>query len=441
MYKLSFFALLGVAITRGPFATGAEPPRPPIAPGPAGEAVLGDEMLESFLAARPLSGDGALALRVGRVGHSLSRVSDRPDVVDSFLVVIGKELQAYSFTGGTVCLTDTLARLFSSDDELAFALAHELAHVTLRHHVSESVFRQSLTAGKASHRPAVESLYSQSAELEADRYGALYACRAGYRFSAAVDALDRLTRAMHGRDGDANHPAYAERAKLLARQQVELENSIEAFERGKTALVAGRADEAVDMLKLFTASFPQSVAGQVDLGSAFLARARAKSGSPGELEEVVPFLPEAGVVVRGTVPELDVQRAKEHFRRALSLSPEDPVATVGLALALVRLADFAGARAELERQLARTGDAPELFLCLGNTEYLAGEHRRAVDRYAQALVLKPQWPAATKNLALAWEALGEPLKARPLWEALVADDKVGPEARRHLAHVAPPEPR
>ena len=424
------FGILGCA--GAALALGAAPSTATLTPGPAGEVVLGEETLKVFLAARPLSEDGELALRVGRIGHALARVSDRPDVVDSFLVVQGQELQAYSFTGGTVCLTDALARLYPADDELAFALAHELAHLTLRHAVSEGVFTQALRAGKAGDPLAAQSLHSQTAELEADRYGALYVCRAGYRFSAALTALDRLAQASAGHDGDARHPAYAERTKVLARLQIELVRSLEAFERGKEALMAGRPDDAVDMFKLFSASFPQSVAGQVDLGSAFLARARSKGGVPADLEEEVPFLPDPGVVVRGAVPEIDVQRAQEHFRKALSLRPDDPVATVGLALALVRLADFAGARAELTRQIARGGSEPGVLLCLGNTEYLAGDHRRAIERYSQALGIKPGWPAATKNLALAWEALGERAKARPLWESLTGDERLGPEARRRL---------
>ena len=432
------YTIAGLVLLAAVSASRAAPNGPPITPSPAAEVVLGEETLKRFLGARPLSGDGELALRVGRIGHALARVSDRPDVVDSFLVVTGHELQAYSFTGGTVCLTDTLARLFTSDDQLAFALAHELAHVTLRHVVSEVVFNQALEAGKATDMTAAQSLYSQSAELEADRYGALYACRAGYRFSAAAEALDKLARASSGADRDSGHPAYAERIEVLGRLQVELQRSLEAFERGKTALVAGRVDEAIDMFKLFVASFPQSVAGQVDLGSAFLARARSLGGVPKDLEEVALFLPDPGVAVRGSVPEVDVQRAQEHFRKALTLSPDDPVASVGLALALLRLADFAGAREELKRHIARVGIEPEALLCLGNAEFLAGEPGLAVGTYMQALALRPGWPAATKNLALARDALGELAGARVLWESLTADPRLGPEARRHLESPPPP---
>jgi predicted Zn-dependent protease len=402
----------------------------PLTPAPAAETVLGEKEVERFLGARRLSGDGVVALRVERIGQALARVSDRPDLVYTFLVVEGSQPQAYSFTGGTVCLTEGLARLYTSDDELAFAIAHELAHVALRHVVLEGVFEQALEAGRAGDPVAARGLYGQASELEADRYGALYACRAGYKFTAAMDALDRLDRTGDTQQADARHPAYAERIEVLQRMKAELERSLEAFGRGKSALVAGRVDEAVDMLKLFTASFPQSVAGHVNLGSAFLARARSTGGVPGGLEEVVPFLPDPGVVVRGSSPGPDVQRAREHFRKALELRPDDPVAALGLGVSLLRLGDFVGARSALERVAEKTRSDPEFVLVLGNVELLGGTAARAAELYADALRLRPDWPAARKNLALAREANGEALEARKLWEGLIADPKIGPEAKR-----------
>jgi len=417
-------------------ALGAPESGTPLTPGPAAEVVLGNESLQRFLASRPLAQDGALAMRVNRVGYQLARVSDRPDLVYSFLVVAGRELQAYSFNGGAVCLTERLARLFDSDDELAFAIGHELAHVTLRHGVSEGVFHQALDAAKPGDPAAAASLYTQTAEIEADRYGALYACRAGFRISAAAEALERMDRAEPGLDKDPEHPAYSERMATLGKMRAELERSVEAFERGSTALAAGRVDEAVDMLKLFAASFPQSVSGQVNLGSAFLARARTKGQVPGDLEEIVPFLPEPGVAVRGEgageSAAIDARRAEERYRRALTLQPDQTVATLGLALALLRLGDYAGAQASVQRLASRGVKDPEVVLCSGNVSFAAGDTRAAVQQFRKALELRPGWPAATKNLALALEAAGDRESARALWQSIEQDDRLGQDARRHL---------
>jgi predicted Zn-dependent protease len=419
----------GEASTRSFVA--AEAPPPPT-PGPAGEVVLGERALQQFLAARRQSEDANLSLRVSRIGYSLARVSDRPDLLYSFLVVTGPELDAYSFVGGTVCLTEDLVRLYSSDDELAFAIAHELAHVALRHVVSEAVFQTALEAGRATDAEAARSLYGQTAELEADRYGALYVCRAGLKFSASIDALNRLARAGPGVGEDRRHPAFVERVKVLTRVQGELVHSIEAFDRGKAALAGNRVGEAVDMFTIFAASFPQSVAGQVNLGSSYLARARSRGAGTAELEEVVPFLPDPGVTVRGTPPVVDLQRAQARFKSALSIRPDEPVASLGLAVTLVRLGDFEAARQEIERLVGRTGKQPDAMLILGNAEYLAGDPRRAAERYDEALRLRPGWPAAVKNLALAEDAAGNRTRARELWGTLLDDAEFGVAAREHL---------
>ncbi len=417
-------------------ALDAADPQATITPTPTQEVVLGEKALEQFLATRKLSDDIALALRVDRIGQKVARVSDRPETVYSFLVVEGKELQAYSFTGGAICFTDTLARLYATDDQLAFALGHELAHVALRHHVSEVVFQDALAAAGARDPAAARSLQDRTSEVEADRYGALYACRAGFRFSAAEESLDLLAHALGGPDQDPAHPPISHRIAALKQLRKELDRALEAFERGTAALARGSADDAVQMLALFTASFPESVAARVNLGAAYLERARASGGTPGGLEEIVPFLPDPGVTVRGMPSALDVQRAKEHFLKAIALAPEEANASLGLALVLVREGDTEGALELLNKLLARQR-SPEVLLSIGNAELVGKRTSAAVESYQAALALRKGWPAATKNLALAYESAQDQARARELWSSLVDDPTYGAEARRRLAVSAP----
>ena len=64
--------------------------------------------LKKFMKNRGFSDDEHLALRVHRVGRRLARVSDHPDQAFRFRVLKGDELQAYSFPGGTVCVSEGL---------------------------------------------------------------------------------------------------------------------------------------------------------------------------------------------------------------------------------------------------------------------------------------------------------------------------------------------
>src|SRR4030095_2674200 len=251
----------------------------PLSPGPAQEFVLGEKALESFLAARPLTTDGNLVVRADRIGRTVARAGDRPDLSFTFLVIDGEELNGYSFIGGTVCVPRRLVELLTSDNELAFALGHEIAHIALRHHVTRGRFEQAM-ASQGARSAEVVSFYDRDAELEADRYGALYALRAGYRYGSARDALKRLAESDKTRSEDAAHPSYTDRIGRFDAYGRELETCLKAFERGKEALQDGRASDAISFFSYFVSAFPQSVTGRVNLGAAYLERLRGKSGAP-----------------------------------------------------------------------------------------------------------------------------------------------------------------
>lgn len=104
---------------------------------------------------------------------------------------------AYALPGGRILMSEGLILLAAGDDDaLAFALAHELAHVELYH--SAAVY-QRLWATQGWAEPAWGPLLaltrhatSATQELEADRLGAALAQRAGFRLDAAEALLDRL---------------------------------------------------------------------------------------------------------------------------------------------------------------------------------------------------------------------------------------------------------
>ncbi|MCK6522683.1 M48 family metallopeptidase [Myxococcota bacterium] len=104
---------------------------------------------------------------------------------------------AYALPGGRIVLSAGLLALTEGDDDaLAFALAHELAHVELYH--SAAVY-QRLWATQGWADPAWGPLLaltrhatSATQELEADRLGAALAQRAGFSLDAAEALLERL---------------------------------------------------------------------------------------------------------------------------------------------------------------------------------------------------------------------------------------------------------
>jgi len=405
---------------------------------PAQEVAWGRKALEEFLAVHPVSADGNLLVRADEVGRKVARVSDRPHLSCRVIVIEGDEPQAYAFPGGTICLTEGAARLYTVDDELAFALGHELAHITLRHHINKlRVIRalESEEAGASELLRAVESAFDRDAENEADRFGALYAVRAGYSFTASVEALARLGAATRGPEEDASHDAFKDRVTKLAAFRDELEKALDAFDRGLEALNEGKPDDAITLFNLFVGEFPNSVAGHVNLGAAYLARVRMTAGTPQGLSEELPILPDPGIVVRGGVNILDLNEALANFERALSLQPDDVIARAGMGLAYARLRQFDEARSALETALEFEADRAELVLCRGNVEFMAGAYADAVPYYLRALELRPDWPQARRNLALTYESANHLDAAREAWTPLLEQEEFAGEARRHLTDL------
>jgi predicted Zn-dependent protease len=203
-----------------------------VAVTPAQEAAWGERAVHDFLAGRTQSEDANLSIRVDDLGQRIAAIGDRPGLSWRFLVITGKEYQAWSFPGGTICLTEALVRLQESDDELAFTLAHEISHVVLRHAIAK-LRVEDIAAGRSSGDravlEAVQSRFDQDAEIEADRFGALYCVRANFRYTAAGESLQRIAQSGRGPSSDAAHPDFSLRIAELTRFRDELENWLEKF--------------------------------------------------------------------------------------------------------------------------------------------------------------------------------------------------------------------
>ena len=154
-----------------------------------------------------LTADPALA----EIGQRLSPVVDRTELPWSFWVIEDwRTYNAFAAPGGFVFITRTYFEKLN-EDEAAFVLGHEMAHVDL-HHYERNVKRSQeanvghallnvLIGGKASGawRTATDlgataymTHYSRALEKEADFAGYSFAQAAGYDARLAVTALSKL---------------------------------------------------------------------------------------------------------------------------------------------------------------------------------------------------------------------------------------------------------
>lgn len=145
---------------------------------------------------------------------------------------------AYALPGGFIFVTRPLTELCEHDaDELAFVIAHEMAHVIRRHAINR-VLRQAAFAAASMAAPGrgtigpwlrkvgldwLERAYSQDQEFEADELGVLLTQAAGFDTAGAVRLFGRLQALDAQPDASglgpylSTHPPVAERIDRLRR--------------------------------------------------------------------------------------------------------------------------------------------------------------------------------------------------------------------------------
>jgi predicted Zn-dependent protease len=133
-----------------------------------------------------------------------------------FKIIDQAEPNAFATPGGYIYVSRGLMALINTEDELAGILAHEISHVTLRHHAQQAqrgALPDILTlpgraVGKVVGKDVGDmvnapleavgktymSSYGRGQESEADLAGMRLAARAGYDPSALADALNNLER-------------------------------------------------------------------------------------------------------------------------------------------------------------------------------------------------------------------------------------------------------
>ncbi len=197
------------------------------------EENVGNAAAAKILAAAPLVKDAAVQEYLNLVGNGIAAGLQLP-YRWRFGLIESDHVNAFALPGGVILVTRGMARLISNEDELAYVLSHEIAHVARKHHY-KVVQRQRLAA-KAN--TALESMgdgslkdlagasaqiyargLDKSAEFEADRLGVEIMTRAGYDPAAALGVLDTLAN-VDGGDGKAEwlfatHPQPTQRIDQL----------------------------------------------------------------------------------------------------------------------------------------------------------------------------------------------------------------------------------
>ena len=220
------------------------------------EIQMGREYNSQILKMNPVYEDQELQEYVQSIGESLAIKSHRPNLIYRFTVLDSPDINAFALPGGYIYINRGLMSYFSSEEELAAVLGHEIGHVTARHSVRQYSQSQLMgilsaaievnagrTAGNIANLAsgALLSGYGREMELEADDLGAQYIYQDGYSPQGMYDVLSVLKdqeiyakkiAEQRGQEPRSYHGVFASHPSNDLRLQEVLDNVSNSYQKG-----------------------------------------------------------------------------------------------------------------------------------------------------------------------------------------------------------------
>ena len=222
---------------------------------------MGQQAAEQAAQSLGLVDDAELQSYVQRIGESLARDSERPELPWTFRVVDDPVPNAFALPGGYIFVTRGLLNLMESEAELASVLGHEIGHVTARHSVTQISRAQLAQLGVGIGGILVPELqqfgglantglgllflkYGRDAERQADELGFNYALADNYDVREMADVFASLQRVGEAAGQSpvpswlATHPYPAERIQAVQERLATLTQPLDGTVTGESQFLA-----------------------------------------------------------------------------------------------------------------------------------------------------------------------------------------------------------
>ena len=203
------------------------------------EIKFGREISARILSKYKLLEDKKLTRYINLVGSSIALHSQREELNYHFAILDDNSLDAYSAPGGYIFISRGLLNFVNDEAELAGILAHEIAHISLRHIVNEfnikgssreelsSLARfigASANTTNAAFSQAIDeamtllfdSGFEKSEELQADNRATLLLANTGYDPSGLLRILSRIKQAKTNNKNSVTHPSFNKRFNRMS---------------------------------------------------------------------------------------------------------------------------------------------------------------------------------------------------------------------------------
>ncbi|KAA0265432.1 MAG: hypothetical protein EDM75_02830 [Chlorobiota bacterium] len=332
--------------------------------------------------------------------------------VIKFKLIQNEEINAFAYINDSIYVhTGLFKSVGNSIDQLAFVLAHELAHVLMKHPAKGDEFLNK-------NPNATEEQWlklSRDMEFEADKYAVLYTMRAGYSPLGGIEWFNYMTN--QGFEytphtaSYVTHPNFTSRVVEVFKHIATYYEYARNFEFGMIYLNSGDYKNAISAFNKFVSAYPNFKEGHNNLAVAVLSQKLNQKNI--KLEVLLPttlskvdFFTNIFTVntKRGeyNLKNSELTEAEKALSKALELDPNYLQAYINLAVlnTLTKNVKAAGeAIAKAEKVSAKSYD---VMLAKGFLQLEQNNYKQAADIFKTANTSDPNRPEALFNMALAY---------------------------------------
>ena len=229
--------------------------------------------------------DPELAAYVNEIGARLVAESSMPDQAFTFTLLDSPDINAFALPGGLIYINRGLLAYLDSEAELAGVIAHEIGHITERHHarrktqtitnqvaaVSALILTGSGDLYDAANMYGAELIsgFGRDMELEADAAGAEFMHKSGYDADALLSVIgvlkdqERYQKAVAkaaGRPSGTYHGLYASHPRNDLRLQtvIKTANTLDLDAMSENPELPGRFRRETDGMVIGASAEAQS---------------------------------------------------------------------------------------------------------------------------------------------------------------------------------------
>ena len=218
---------------------------------PEDDVKLGKEAAAEVRKQYPVIDDGQINEYLGRLGRELVAQAppdlNKPEFEYSFTPVNLKDINAFALPGGPMFVNRGMVEAARSEGEVAGVMAHELAHVLLRHGTANATKAQNAQLGALAGAIAGAVIggrvgtavqqgsqfglgtlllkYSRDYEKQADLLGAQIMARAGYDpndLGRMFETIEKQSKSRGGVEWLSSHPNPGNRSQYIAAEARQL---------------------------------------------------------------------------------------------------------------------------------------------------------------------------------------------------------------------------